>query len=313
MSDSRLELIAGSSSRLRDELLAEQTRGWTGPVKRLVEPGDLDRILLDLETPSFLSEAALCVVRCDDRWLKKHGAMFAPHVGQPATNGRLLLVAPGIDQREKLAKALQAAKALHLAEAPEGRELQGWLVGRLHHLPWGVESPAGVAEALIDHVGEDPDALLAALDVAVLYAANEPLTAKAVRAVVEGTGERPIWEFTGALIEGRAGRAIELLHAAGGMDGQPAVSALVNELRKLIACTETPDDAVANGWAGGKGRPNLYYARKRAKDLGRPTLLRLLQGVVQAQRQLRRSGADDELVVELLAVNAQRVVRAPAR
>ena len=94
------------------------------------------------------------------------------------------------------------------------------------------------------------------------------------------------------------------------MDAQPALGALVSETRKLIACCETSDDAEAISWAGGKGRPNLYYARKRSKDLGRATLQRLLQGLVMAQRQLRQSGIDDELTLEMLAINAQRVVKA---
>jgi DNA polymerase III delta subunit len=310
MPDSRLDVVAGSSIRLRDELLAELLASWKGPVKRLVEPADLQRVLLDLDTPSFLEEAALSVIRCDDKYLQKHQAPLLEIVGKPRANGWLLMVSPALDQRGKLAKALAAAKAMHLAEAPDPREMQGWLYQRLSQLPWGVERPGEVADALLAHVGDDPDALLAALDVAVLYAANEPLTAQAVRAVVDGAAERPIWEFTGALLEGRAGRAIELMHAGGGMDAQPAIAALLNEARKLIACCETSDDSEATSWAGGKGRPNLYYARKRAKDLGKPTLVRLLTGLILAQRQLRQSGMDPELTLELLAVNAQRVVKA---
>jgi DNA polymerase III delta subunit len=311
MPDTRLEVVAGSSIRLRDELLTELVKGWTGPVKRLVEPADLQRILLDLETPSFLDEAALTVIRCDDKYIQKHQAPLLDLVGRPRANGWLVLVTPALDQRGKLAKALAAAKALRLAEIPDSREMQGWLFQRLSQLPWGVERPGEVADELLAHVGDDPDALLATIDVAALYGANQPLTAEAVRAVAGGgAAERPIWEFTGALLEGRSGRAIDLMHAGGGMEAQPALSALTNEVRKLIACCETADDSEATAWAGGKGRPNLYYARKRARDLGKPTLVRLLTGMILAQRQLRQSGRDAELTLELLAVNAQRVVKA---
>jgi DNA polymerase III delta subunit len=308
MPETRLHLIAGSSVRLRDEKLAALLKTWPGAVKRLVEPQDLQRILLELDTPSFLDEGALTVIRCDDKWLKKHGAALAEHVGKPIANGWLLLVAPGIDQREKFAKALLAAKALHPAEAPDGREVKGWLLGRLTDLPWGVERPGELADELLAHAGEDCDALLAALDVAVLYAAGSPLTPDAARAVLDGTAERPIWEFTGALLEGLAGAAIELLHAGGGLPPERAVLSLENETRKLIACCETSDDREAGAWAGAKGG-NLYYARKRAKEIGRPTLLRLLTGLAQTHRQLRQTGLEPELALELLAVQAQRVVR----
>jgi DNA polymerase III delta subunit len=310
MVESRLDLIVGSSIRLRDELLAETLKAWAGPVKRLVEPADLQRILLDLETPSFLDEAALTVLRCDDKYLQKHQGLLLDSVGKPRANGWLLLVAPGIDQRGKLAKALTTAKALHVAESPDPRELQGWLFQRLSQLPWGVERPGEVADELIAHVGDDPDALLSVLDVAVLYCAGQPVSAEAVRALTDGAAERPIWEFTGALLEGRAGKAIELMHAGGGIRAEQAALALENEARKLIACCETSDDAEATEWAGGRGRPNLYYARKRAKELGKATLTRLLQGLVLTHRQLRQSGIDPETALELLAVNAQRVVKA---
>jgi DNA polymerase III delta subunit len=309
---SRLQVVAGASVRLRDELAAGFISGWQGPVKRAVEPADLNRILLDLETPSFLETATLQVVRGDEKYVKKHQALLTPCIGASAVNGVLLLITPGIDQREKFTKALIQAKALHLVDAPERGAVAGWLAHRLSLLPWGVAHGGAVADALLATIGEDPDALLAAADVAALYAADAPLDVAAVEAVTSGIAERPLWEFTAALLEGRAARAIELLYAGAGIEPQVAISSLLNEVRKLLACAEHSDDAAAISAAGLKGKPNLYYARKRSKEMGRTVLLRVLQGLLQAQRQLRRSGYQPELVMELLALNAQRVVR-PAR
>ena len=307
--ETRLQVITGTSSRLRDELAGSVCAQWTGPIKRAVEPSDLARIVLDLETPSFLSEATLQVVRGDEKYVKKHQAVLAACVGQPAVNGVLLVITPSLDAREKFSKSLSAAKIVHAVEMPERGAVQGWLANRLDQLPWGVAHAGQVADCLLNIVGEDPDSLLATADVAALYAADEPLAVTHVQAVASGVAERPVWEFTAAALEGRAARAIELLYAGGGIEPQMAIGALVNEVRKLLACIENADDAAAISAAGLKGKPNLYYARKRSRELGRPVLLRVLQGLLLAQRQLRRSGQQPELVMEMLALNLARVVK----
>src|SRR4051812_40234879 len=125
--DPRVMVVAGSSVRLRDELMAELLKTWTGPVKRLVEPSDLNRILLDLDTPSFLDEPALSVIRCDEKWIQKHQAELLDAAAKPRSNGWMVLLSPGLDQRGKLAKALIAGKALRVAEGPDPKEMQGWL------------------------------------------------------------------------------------------------------------------------------------------------------------------------------------------
>ncbi len=305
----RLTVVAGPSIRLRDAALAELVARWSGPVARLVEPSDLGRVLLEVETPSLFDAPALRVVRCDDKYLKKHAALLTGAIGAPADSGALVMVTPLIDQREKFAKALAAAGALRVVPSPDARSIQAWLMAYLRDAKLRVADPAALAQALIEQVGAEVDAILSVLEVAALYAEPAPVGADHVTAVCGGVGERPPWEYTAAVLEGRAGRALDLSYAGEGLVPQVALSSLAGELRKLLACCDSSDDAEAAAFAGLKGRPNLYYARKRARDLGRATCLRLMQGAIQAQRQLRRSGTDPELVVELLAIHASRLAR----
>ena len=146
-----------------------------------------------------------------------------------------------------------------------------------------------------------------------IYAGEGPITPEAVEALVVGTAERPIWEFTGAVLEGNAARAIALMHAGEGLEAQRALSALVSELRKLIACCATSDDALAARLSGARGRPNLYYARQRARQLGKACLQRLLRGCQLTQRQLRQGGGNLELALETLVLHAQRIIRPAGR
>jgi DNA polymerase III delta subunit len=323
---SHLHVVIGKSLRLRDEVLNELIGQWKGPVKRVVEPADLERVALDLDTASLFEEPALWLVRADGRYLRKHAETLSRlTTAGPVTaqGGCLVLTLPGLDRVEKgsagpdplaaVIKALKQAEAWHGVDVPTGKELSGWLFSRLNRHPQGVEHPGQVAEALIDHLGEDADALLSAIDTLAIYADEDPITLEAVEAVITGIGSRPIWEFTSAILEGKIRRAIELLHAGGGFEPQQALGALTNELRKLIACCETKDDGQVCKWIGTKGSPNLYYARRRSSNLGKAGLQRLLQECQLVQRQMRQGGANQELAVECLVLHAQKVVQPSGR
>jgi DNA polymerase III delta subunit len=314
---SRLHAAVSPSIRLRDRLVAEALAGWDGPVKRAVDPEGVDRLVLDLDTPSLFDPPGLWLVRCDERWVKRHRERLLPLAGTPSTHGAVVLVATalegGEDRAKPLTRALEKAQALHRAEVPGDKEVASWLLGWLGELPLAVEHPAQVAETLIERVGADVDALLAVLEVAVAHAGDGPLRPADITAVAPGLAAKPVWDFTGALIEGNAKRAIELLHAGGGMDPAPALAAVLNELRKLLACSETKDDAAVAGWAGLRGRPNLFYARRRADQVGRANLLRIYRAALHAQTHLRSSGTDHELALETLVLHAQRIVRPMGR
>jgi DNA polymerase III delta subunit len=308
----RLQAIVGSSARLRDDAVRRARAGWTGPITRLVEPDDLPRLILDLDTPSFLGDSALLIIRADAPWVKAHADLLAAHVGQPLVAGGLMLVTSELDQRTSLAKALGKAKAVYQAEAPDAKGMVDWLVNQLQSHPQGVDRAREIAAGLVEHLGHDADALLGAIEILAVHADTEPLSVAAVHELFSGTAERQIWDFTGAVFDGQAKKAIEWFHAIGkkneGEKAESALAALLADLRKQIACSETPDDGVAQGWLGGKGGGSLYYARKRARELGRPVLLRLFLGALQVQRQLRTGGTDPGLACEVFVLHAQRIL-----
>lgn len=319
LTSSRLHAVVGDSLRLRDELVQGLVGQWQGAVKRVIEPQDFERIILDLDTPSLFSDPALWVVRGDPVWLRRQVELLRRVLGPGGPgSGCIVLVTrpPDRAKGDTLAaffKDLGAADALHVIDAPAGRELPGWLCGRLTAIPQGVDRPLQVAQALIEHLGEDLDALLGVIDLLAVYCDAQPIDLKAVEALVSGTAERPIWDFTGAVLEGNVKRALELMHAGQGLEAQQSLAALIGELRKLIACCESPDDSQVAEWIGARGRPNLYYARGRARSVGRRSLTRLLHGCLMVQRQLRQAGTDADLAMEVLVLHAQKVVRPAAR
>lgn len=317
----KLRAVLGSSARLRDAALAPLTAAWSGPVKRVADPGELRAILADADTPSLFGDPTLWVVRGSEAWLKRCAADLAPLAGTEAVAGAVILVAAGIDGRTPLAKTLLAARAVIDADPPwaglkpweAGPAAKAWAAERLGAHPGGVQRAMLCAELLHGHAGEDADALLAAIDVLCAYADDAPITPEMVEAVVVGTAQRPVWEFTGAVLAGEAGKAIGLLHAGQGMEPAMGLAVLHNEVRKLISCLDADDDATAGRLAGLKGRPNLRQARRQAANLGRAALVRLLSGIVKAQRQLRGGAEDPALAVELLVLHARQLLQAGKR
>lgn len=316
----KLRAVLGSSARLRDESLAPLLAEWSGPLKRATDPADLRSILSDVDTPSLFGDPTLWLVRGSEAWLKGKAAELAPLAGAEALAGALILVAPGIDGRLPLAKALAAAHAVIDADPPwsglkpweAGPAAKAWVAERLAAHPAGVQRAMLCAEQLHAHAGEDADALLAAVDVLRAYADEAPITPEAVEAVVVGTAARPAYEFSSAVLAGEAAKALGLLHAGQGMEPGQAMAVLHNEVRKQIACLDAPDDAGAAELAGIKGRPNLRQARRQAQTVGRPALVRLLGGILKTQRQLRGGADDPVLAVELLVLHA-RLLLAPGK
>ncbi len=311
---SRLQAVTGTSTRLRDEVLHRLLGEWSGPVARYLEPADLARLLLDLDTPSLLGDSAALVVRAAADYLGKWVDHLLPHVNLPLLAAPCILVVPELDGRSALSKALAKAKLLHEADAPDGKALHGWLVSRLNAHPQGCRGAGDVASGLIEALGGDIDGLLSGIDLLAVWADDQPLAVDGVKALFQGVAEKPIWEFTDALGSGDARKALRQLHAI--VDDPRAkaerlMATIISDLRRQIACCETQDDDEANRWTGGRG--NLHFVRRRARATGRPALLRLLNGALQLQRQLRSSGGvDAELLMEIFVLHAQKVVRRSA-
>lgn len=316
LTQSTLHAVVGGSHRLRDDALSQLLSGWDGPIKRHVEPDDLQRLVLDVGTASLFEASALQVIRAGSDYLrlKRHREALLPLVGTPVSGGVLVLVTDPPDRKDDaLFKALVKAKAVHSADEPDAKGLPDWLAQRLGSVPQGCERPRQVAEGLIAALGQDVDALLGAIDVLATYAGDQSITLAAVQELYLSTAAKPLWTFVDAVLDGKAGQALEQLHAIGAEDPEAALAALMAELRKVLACLETDDDAEAARAAGIWGRPNLHYTRRRAQALGRQTVLRLLAGTIQATRQLRTGGANPELTLETLVLHARKLVPGGSR
>jgi DNA polymerase III delta subunit len=332
--DMALIVVSGRSRRLRDEQVESLLGAWTGPVHRVTAAERPDRIILDVDTPSFFAEPALWVVRADQAHLQQHAAAWLAlaRPTQPG-QGRVLMAlgsaatggagggggrarrggkAGSGDALAQLTQTLQAAEAWIAVEEPQGRSVVDWLIQRLRLHPQGADRPRLVAEAMLQHSGEDVDRLLCDLDLALVAAGEGPVTPELIHTILGGIAERPVWECTAAVLDGRPDRALQLLHAGHGLEPQMVLSALATEIRKLLACCASEDDPQVAAWLGGRGPTNFYYARQRARQLGAGLLQRLANGCMGVQRSIRH-GQDASLALELLVLHAHRILQPAGR
>ena len=88
----------------------------------------------------------------------------------------------------------------------------------------------------------------------------------------------------------------------------PCSQPLANELRRFLCALASDDDREAAGLAGVPNPNQMRFARRKAQRLRIRACERLLRGVMQTQRAIRH-GDDSEMAIELLMLNAQRVIR----
>ncbi len=310
----RITAIVGSSMRLRDEALKHLLADWPGPVERHPEPDDLTSLLAALDSPTLFGDPPLLVVRGDERWLKKVQEALAVEVTKPPGVGRMILLLSALDGRSALAKALGKSRSLVDADGPDERNAIDWTVQRLTDHPQGALQARELASVLVEVCGAQADALLMAIDVLAIHAGDDAISPAGLPVIAASGLKRPPWELSSAVLEARAPRAIDMYHAGGKPEPEAFVNACAMEVRRLLACAENlPEEQLAEIFGKNAKGWVIDKSRQRARGIGRPTLLRLLGGLIGLQRQLRTSGTDADLAVELFVLHAQRLLRPPSR
>ncbi|TVR14651.1 MAG: hypothetical protein EA401_04000 [Planctomycetota bacterium] len=305
---SRVQVVVSSSMVMTEEWCDEVFAQWDGPIERHHDPERLQEMLLDADTPSLFSQPALLSIKVSESYWKRHAKLLAPLCGVPAVAGVVVVQAQRLLASDPVAKAAQACGALHRLQVPRrAHEVQTWLIGRLHQMPEGVERPQAVADALMQHRGEDLDGLLAALNQVRAYV-DGPVTSDDVHDAIGGSAERPAWEYTDHLLSGRLPAALATMYAGRGLEADHILAALANDLRRCLCALAEDDDKQAAQLAGARQAGAMHHARRRGRTLHQRGCERLLNGVLQTMRASRH-GDDPELASELFSLHAQRVIR----
>jgi DNA polymerase-3 subunit delta len=273
----------------------------------------------DLATPSLFGEPrALLVTNC--RNLPEHAVReLAAYVQAPAPDAQLLLIAQ-VGERGKAPAAITKFMKGHgdVREIAVARkELPKWLAARASDK--GMKLRADAAASLVDHLGESPATLDAALDQLAAAFPGQQVTKDLVAQQFRGLGEQRMWDLCdrafGKDLPG-AVRSLATLLSSAPDSSLPILGVIAARLRDLLRVKAVPDSASATEVARAAGLRFDWQGRRYREDARRfsmDELIRLHGEVVEADRVMKSGSPGDVVLPVLVARIAGENVLAPSR
>jgi DNA polymerase-3 subunit delta len=258
----------------------------------------------DLSTPSLFGEPRALLVT-DSRHLPDHGIKeVAAYAQSPAPDAMLVLLAQVGDRGKApaaLAKALKdTGEIREVALARKG--LPKWVADRAKVK--GLNIRADACAALVDHLGESPAELDAALQQLGDAFSGQQLTRELVDSQFRGLGEQRLWDLCdrafGKDLAGSERSLAALLEAK--EEPLAILGGIAARLRDLLKVKSVPDSAPAAEVARAAGLRFDWQGRRYREDARRFTmeeLIRLHAEVVEADRVMK-SGSPGDVVLPVL-------------
>jgi DNA polymerase-3 subunit delta len=285
------------------------------------EEVDLDAVVLACETPPFLADRRVVVLREAGRYTTEDLTALLTYLEHPLPTTVLIVAGGG----GKLAPRLVASvkKAGHVVVVGPGRDGRSWMEARLKRVPLQFEPAARTL--LATHLGADLGRLPALLDVLVAsYGEGSRLTVDDLDPFLGEAGGVAPWDLTDAIDKGDAAAALDALHRLlGSGDRHPLVVLAI--LHRHVAAMLQLDGAgplseaqAAERLGIAKGR-STFPARKAlsgARKLGSDGIARAIHLLADADVDLRGEStwpaeAILDVLVARLARLAPRASRAP--
>lgn len=276
---------------------------------------DLGAIVTAVKTVSPTGKR-LVVLRRAERLRDEAQRGLASVLDEIPSGVRLVLVAGEPDMRKTLFAALRERHAVLRLELGSARDAAGTrraLLSLIEEMARGLSLhlSAAAAEALADHVGNEPQRIAREIEKLSLRFGDTPLAAKHVLDTVSGEKSPTAFALEGALRDRRIGHAVAALRRALGQGERPEllVGQIASELRALLRARALLDsgmdeESAKRAFGGGRG----FYVVPRARRYHRAELERALRGLAEADVAAKTGGGAVSARIEhvLLGLKADR-------
>ncbi|HOV60784.1 MAG TPA: DNA polymerase III subunit delta [Candidatus Hydrogenedentes bacterium] len=226
---------------------------------------------------------------------------------QPDPATTLVLVSAKVDRRRKLFREIERCGAVvespQLTDAAMTRRVQDEAARA------GKRIDAETIRELLERVGNRLDDVLNALNLAVNFVGTaEVITSRDVLAACADLAEETVWGLTDAIAAGDIGGAVRSLRQL--QDLNKAPEEILGTIQWLLESAYR---------AHPQTRPALekQFVRKKVEPMamafGPDLLRRAMARCTRAQFELRQSGSDPELMLELLVIQLAWTASARAR
>ncbi len=315
-------LLLGEEPYLRDacraqlieQYVPEAARTWA--VSRFTaERGDIQPAFDQAQTLPMLSpqqvvflEDAESIEEFAEKKRDHAVEQLQSYLADPAPFTVLVIEAPHLDQRTKLAKLL-ADKSLvvevGLGDDQDRRNAAAVALARTLAKEQGVEFESGAAEDLAECVAADLQRLKTEIEKLSTYAGDRKLIRREdVFLMVISERAATVWEMAGILAARQPKRALDFLDRLlrDGEEPLQMLGAMAWMFRKLVEASEVK--GVVNGWQAARAlqmRPEqAELAIQNARKISKPRLLSGLRALQRADDRLKRGGEDARAVMEFL-------------
>ena len=265
--------------------------------------------LQDLATPSLFGEARALLIT-DARSLTKDALGELGHYLEAPDPGATLVICCQVAERGKvpagLQKLVKPVGSITQVAIPR-KELEPWVTRRASDL--GVQLGVPGARALVETLGEEPGALVAALQQLAGAYAGQKITPQIVAQQFSGLGEQRVWDLCDRAFSKDLPGAIRSLKSieAGGDDPLKTLGGISSRIRDLIKVRALPDrtpPAQAAKQAGLRFEWQGRRYQQQARNFSMAQLLALHERITDADRALKSGGTGDVIMPVLIAAIA---------
>ncbi len=228
------------------------------------------------------------------------------YVEQPSSGTLLIFDLEKWEGSSKL-KGILSKKTMVVEFQPlSEKEIPSWITGHLRSLNFQIEMPA--IQALTERLGTDLQKISSELEKLMLFRASERKIA--LQDVVDGVGYTPtakIWDWTEALLDQDAGKAVHMLQELLEQGEQPVycIALLAKQYEKMILAKEMVIQKMPQATIAQKINKPVYFLQKYLTQLARfqmADLTKAIEVLSFADRALKSGQASDRTILELMTI-----------
>jgi DNA polymerase-3 subunit delta len=281
-------------------------------IEELGDETDVSAVLDASQTPAFLSDRRIVIVRNAGRFRADEVDPLITYLATPMPTTALVLLGGGGAIPTRLLKAIKEHGHVVDASAPSGKGRQSWFTERLKKGPVKLDREASelVATRMSDELAQI-DGMLDAL--AAAYGEGATITAERIEPYLGNGGASAPWDLTDAIDSGDTELALTHLHRMlGGGTRHPLVVAAtlqrhVTTLLRLDGANVT-NEAEAAALLGVAPYP-AKKALAQSRRMGSAAIRRAVVLVAEADVDLRgKSAWPNELVLDVLVARLSKLV-----
>ena len=261
-----------------------------------------------MRTADLFASKRLVVVLQGDAFLKTNAEAVEHYLEHPSTGCVLALTCLKLDARTRLAKRMAASGALVKCPKLYPDKVVTWVHDRFRDR--NRSCGAGVAETLVEEVGQDLFALEAEVEKLCAYAAlRRKIELKDVRALVGHDRHWEVFALTDAVGRRDPRRALGILAdlTDAGEAPERLVAQLAWQLRRLWTAKRLMDDGSMSADVGRELRVHPRFLSgfiEQVRCFSQQELSRLYRRLAQTDLALKTGRLDRKLAVEQFVVQA---------